>query len=141
MENFVVPNASLMVYTQPQPFRGVVMITSLIGMHPLKLRFLLCMQPRALHNSSWGRFVKRMVFEVFFLVVFQVSHEVHCIQIMTCFAWVLHAAQQACMLGELPWVVAVAHVLSCHTCHLYIPCGATSSVPSRLLSPCDTLLR
>jgi hypothetical protein len=31
-----------------------------------------CMQPRALHDSSWGRWVKRMVFEVFFVVVFQV---------------------------------------------------------------------
>jgi hypothetical protein len=29
--------------------------------------------PRALHDSSWGRWVKRMVFEVLFLVVFQVS--------------------------------------------------------------------
>jgi hypothetical protein len=28
--------------------------------------------PRALHDSSWGRWVKRMVFEVLFLVVFQV---------------------------------------------------------------------
>lgn len=33
---------------------------------------LCCMQPRALHDSSWGRWVKRMVFEVFFVVVFQV---------------------------------------------------------------------
>jgi hypothetical protein len=31
------------------------------------------LSPRALHDSSWGRWVKRMVFEVFFLVVFQVS--------------------------------------------------------------------
>jgi hypothetical protein len=29
--------------------------------------------PRALHDSSWGRWVKRMLFEVFFLVVFQVG--------------------------------------------------------------------
>lgn len=28
--------------------------------------------PRALHDSSWGRWVKRMVFEIFFIVVYQV---------------------------------------------------------------------
>lgn len=29
--------------------------------------------PRALHDSSWGRWVKRMVFEIFFIVVYQMS--------------------------------------------------------------------
>jgi hypothetical protein len=40
--------------------------------------------PRALHDSSWGRFVKRMLFDVFFLVVFQVRLAI-ALQSSSCF--------------------------------------------------------